>query len=358
MLELQTHIFQAFNTTNTVQIYAARTEDVLTLFTEIEQQAAYYERLFSHTLPESSLVRINTAGGAPVEVEPDLAELLQAALGYCEATDGLFDITVGLVVAMWQSEQGTGFCSDLLQDAINTDRSPTSNPRRFRPEALAEALTHVDWRRVHVQNNTVQLEDPQARLVLGGVAKGYIADALCAFLQERGIEHGLVNLGGNVKVFGGAPDNRMVREMYGDHEMQSIAVDADGFRPFVVGLRVPRQSSLGNEQAFAAVQLRDGSVVTSGIYERGVTAPDGTFYHHILDPRTGMPAETDLVSASLISKTSLDGDGYTTALIVMGLQRALAFVEALPGCEAVFVGADNQVYATSGIGATIPFALT
>lgn len=305
----QTCSFFAFNTINTVQVCSAT--DARDAFAAVQEKARFFERLFSHTLPESSLVRLNAAGGVPVEVEPELAELVCQALRYCEATDGLFDITLGPVVELWSMGQVPA-----------------------RP-GLEAALTHVDWRKVHVEGNTVQLEDSAAQLVLGGIAKGYIADALVALLQRHGAEHGLVNLGGNVKVFGGKPNGV----------------------PWSVGLRVPRASSEVEEAAFAAVELADGSVVTSGIYERGVHAEDGTFYHHILDPRTGMPAETDLVSASLISETSLDGDGYTTALIVMGLQRAFAFVEALPGCEAVFVDANGHVYTTSGVGTTVPFRL-
>ena len=329
---VQRYFFDAFNTKNSVQVHES--VDASEIFAALQAKAEYYERLFSHTLPESSLARLNRAGGAPVEVGPELAALVAAALGYCEATDGLYDITVGPLVELWRAGKQKG-----------------SVPGA---EDLREACTHIDWRKVRLDGNTIQLEDPAARIVLGGIAKGYMADAFVSMLQEFGVAHGLVELGGDLKVFGGARDNLAARAMYGDAHMQNLSVDAQGYRDFVVGLSAPQPRALpGNE--FAYVQLRDGAVVTSGIYERGLRSPDNTFYHHILDPRTGMSAETDIASATLISDTALDGDGYTTALVIMGLDRALEFVEALPGCEAVFVTRDKKIYATSGVGTRIPF---
>ena len=116
------------------------------------------------------------------------------------------------------------------------------------------------------------------------------------------------------------------------------------------------KDELSDSPCFAAVEVSDSSVVTSGIYERAFVQ-DGRLYHHILDPKTGWPAQTDLLSASLIAKHSLDADGYTTALIVMGLDKALEFVEGQTGLEAVFVSSSGEVFATSGIGTSIPFKL-
>ena len=268
---VQVYSFDAFNTSNVVHVYGD--EDAAEVFDAMHAEAERYEMLFSHTDPRSALSQFNRLGGNLEDIDPELAELIDLALAYSTATDGLFD-----------------------------------------PTCCGEGI------------------------VLGGIAKGYIADALCDLLKQYGIKHGFVNLGGNVKVFGGKPGSG----------------DKASPRPFIIGLRVPQQYTLpGN--AFAHVQLTDGAVVTSGIYERGIRLEDGSFSHHILDPRTGMPAETDIVSTSLISETALDGDGYTTALIVMGLERALDFVEALPGCEAVFVARDKTIHATSGIGSSIPF---
>lgn len=313
---MHTRVFNAFNTMNTVQIEHLHEDAAEYILDDVERQCARYERLFSHTLEESGLALLNRTHGEPVRVDPELALLIGEALFYCAATDGLFDITMGPVVELWSQAARKG--------------APVPEGR-----LIAEALALVGWRGVHVDGSTVRMEEPRASVVLGGIAKGYIADALVALLKERGVGHGFVNLGGNVAVFGGKPDGA----------------------PWNVGIRVPRPSHDAPEDSFAIVQVADGSVVTSGIYERAFVDADGIFRHHILDPRTGVPAQTDLASATLVCGRSLDGDGYTTALIVMGLERALAFAEALPGCEAVFVTLDGRVAATSGIGTAVSFLL-
>ena len=149
------------------------------------------------------------------------------------------------------------------------------------------------------------------------------------------MEHALVNLGGNVAVMGGKPDGA----------------------PWRVGIRKPFASNaMPLLDSFATVAVSDGSVVTSGVYERAFER-EGTLYHHILDPRTGYPAETDVLSATVVSRASLDADGFTTALVIMGADRALAFVEVDPALEAVLVTDEGDVLATSGIGEDIPFEL-
>lgn len=301
--------FFRFNTTNTI---SASTDDEAIL----DEAVAWCDRsefLFSRVDPASELFRLNRAEGRPTDVDPELAAFIETALSYCERADGLFDVTMGSATQRW----------DFKQQVI---------PAR---EDVAAALRHVDYRGVAVEGTTVTLRDPQACIDLGGIAKGYIADGILALLRERGVEHALVNLGGNVAVMGGKPDGT----------------------PWRVGVRKPLPSSaLPLLDSFATVSVRDGSVVTSGVYERAFER-DGTLYHHILDPRTGFPAQTDLLSATLVARTSLDADGLSTALIIMGADRALAFVEADPALEAVFVTTDGDVLATSGIGDAVPFEL-
>ena len=316
--------FTAFNTINTVVIYDKpdkgacavpgerglsgerdKGAGVLPAFEAVQAAAKHYEQLFSHADHNSALSRFNRLGGKPEDIDYELAELIEAALAYRTATDGLFDPTV-------KPSKGA--------EALSGERDQGA-------EALPEALSHQEPEGANLQIAS-----------LGGIAKGYIADALCELLKRHGVEHAIVNLGGNVKVFGGKPDGR------------------GNTIPFTVGLRVPKKNVL-REESFATVQLADGAVVTSGTYERGTRAPDGTWMHHIIDPRTGEPAETDLVSASVICDSALEADALATALIVMGLGRARKFIEQIPACEAVFVAADGSVVTTSNIGGKVPFAL-
>lgn len=301
--------FFHFNTTNTV---SADTDDER-LLDEAVAWCGRCELLLSRVDPASELFRLNHAEGRPTPVDPELAAFVEAALAYCRDVDGLYDVTMGSATQLWDFK------------------------RQVVPKAadVAEALRHVDYRNVAVEGATVTLRDPRACVDLGGIAKGYIADGLLALLRERGVERALVNLGGNVAVMGGKPDGA----------------------PWRVGIRKPLPSSaLPLLDSFATVALRDGSVVTSGVYERAFER-DGTLYHHILDPRTGYPAKTDLLSATVVARTSLDADGFTTALVIMGADRALAFAESHPALEAVLVTNEGDVLATSGIGKDIPFEL-
>lgn len=301
--------FFRFNTTNTI---SADTDDS----SIIDAAITWCDRcefLFSRVDPESELFRLNHAEGRPTEVDPELAAFIETALTYCARAEGLFDVTMGSATQLW----------DFKRQVIPAH------------EDVVAALQHVDYRGIAVDGVSVTLRDPLACVDLGGIAKGYIADGILSLLHERGVEHALVNLGGNVAVMGGKPDGT----------------------PWSVGIRKPfPSSSLPLLDSFASVAVRDGSVVTSGIYERAFEQ-DGTLYHHILDPRTGFPAQTDLLSATIVSRTSLDADGFTTALVIMGADRALAFAENDPALEAVFVTNEGDVLATSGIGEDIPFEM-
>lgn len=293
-------VFFSFDTVNTVQAYPCDDE----ILDEVERLCARFEKLFSHTDPDSELSRVNASQGKPTDVSVELASLLEAALRYCSETDGLFDITMGSIVRLWDFKRG------VIPSRASVD----------------VARKHVDYRKVHVEGRTICLEDPDMRLVLGGIAKGFIADAVLDLLANRGVVHAIVNLGGNVAVMGGKRNGE----------------------PFSIGLRVPVSSKRQAEEVFATVPMRNGSVVTSGVYER-VFEADGMSYHHILDPHTGFPAQSDLVSVSVIARTSLDADGLSTALVIMGLERARMFVEARDGVEAVFTTGDGEAFATSGI---------
>ncbi len=287
--------FTAFNTINTLIIFDKEDKGAgilvaPTAFEAVHAAAERYEQLFSHTDPNSALSQFNREGGKPEDIDPELGELINFALAYSTATDGLFN------------------------PCYETDKEPG-------------VLFGEEPREAGLQITS-----------LGGIAKGYIADALCELLKQHGVEHAIVNLGGNVKVLGGKPTAK------------------NAAQPFTIGLRVPKKFAL-REDSFATVQLSEGAVVTSGIYERGTRAPDGTWLHHIIDPRTGRPAETDLVSASVICDSALEADAYATALIVMGLDRAREFIEQTPDCEAVFVTSAGTVVTTSNIGSKVPFAL-
>lgn len=252
------------------------------------------EQLFSRTIPTSDVGRINAAAGEPVEVDGQTAELVSRALRHCEDSDGLFDITIGAVSELWDFTQGVVPAGD----------------------AIASALPHVGWERVRVDGTTVRLEDPRARIDLGGIAKGFVTDKLIQLFVQHGVADAFVNLGGNVAVVG--------------HNERG--------GPWVVGVRDPFDES--GSRVVARVETTAGSLVTSGLYERSFER-DGRRYWHILDPRTGYPVETDLVSASIFSAASIDGDGYTKPLFMLAPDDALAFAQSR-GLGALLVDKDGR----------------
>ena len=300
MRELGFVTFRAFDTVCAVSadVDAAALRDVETL-------CARYELLLSRFNPESRLFALNAAAGEWIDVGDELAAVLHAALGYCERTGGLFDITMGSVCRLWDFKLGV----------VPDDT------------AITQALAHVDWRNVQVEGTQARIIDPQTTIDLGGIAKGYIADRVIDLLKHCDATSGVINLGGNVACLGSKPDGSA----------------------WNVGLRAPVPSG-GSLQAasFTSVSVRGKSVVTSGVYERAFVR-DGRVLHHILDPRTGKPAETDVLSATVIADKSIDADGYTTALIIMGADQALTFAEQTPGIEAILLTTNAHLLKTTGI---------
>ena len=260
----------------------------------------WFEGHLSRTIETSDVGRINAAAGAPTQVEPETAGLIEAALEYSRLSGGLFDITIGAVTELWDFHEGV---------------VPS-------PEAIEAALAHVGYDLVHVDGTTVTLADPLARIDLGGIAKGYVTDDLVAQLVDAGVTSAFVNLGGNVAVVGEKPDGT----------------------PWGIGVRDPFDDS--GEKSFALVRATGGSVVTSGLYERQFEA-GGQTYWHILDPRTGWPVESDVISASIFSERSIDGDGLTKPLFMMDEAAALSLLED-QGVEGLLIHADGTSVTTEG----------
>ena len=272
---------------------------------EAEELCARYEQLFSRTIATSDVGRINAAKGEPVEVDPLTADLVQKALSYCEASGGLFDITIGAVSELWDFTEGVV-------------------PAK---EDVAAALPHVGWQNVQVSGNTITLADPLARLDLGGIAKGYIADGIVELFQSRGVTSAYVNLGGNVCVLG-TKEN-------GD--------------PWNVGVRDPWDENGQNVVAKMTMPAEGGSMVTSGLYERSFQK-GGKRYWHILNPRTGYPVQTDVISATVCSQASIDGDGYTKPLFMLAHDEALAFLQERDGLQGLLVLEGGDILTTKDSG--------
>lgn len=262
-----------------------------------------YELVFSRTDPRSELYRLNAAGGGTVSSE--LREVLALALAYCAESGGRYDVSMGGVSALYD------FSGD--------------EPHAPDAEALAEALSHVGWEKVHIDGETVTLDDPEAVLDLGSIAKGWIADRMKELLASRGVEHAIISLGGNVLCLGGKPDGAAYR----------------------IGIQYPEKDSTA---LAATVAVRGESVVTSGVYER-FFEENGATYHHILDPATGQPIRNGLLAVSIVGPCSANCDALSTVCFALGPEEGLALIDGLDGYEAVFIREDGSQVKSRGFEA-------
>lgn len=288
-----------FDTVVTLKAYCSQE-----LMDQAVERCNYFEEHFSRTVEGSDIWNINNAAGAPVEVAEETADIITRSLEYCRASNGLFDITIGAVSSLW----------DFVAGVKPGDAE------------LKEAVKHVDYNGVHVDGTTVTLDDPKAMLDLGGTAKGYIADDLRRLFTEAGCASAVFNLGGHVCVLGGKPDGS----------------------DWNVGVQDPNDES---GATIASIKCKDVSVVTSGLYEREFKAKDGKTYYHILDPKTGYPVKTDLVSSSVVGADSLQCDALATWLFLLGHDKALALLEQTDGVEGLVVNKKSETVTQTTAGA-------
>lgn len=259
------------------------------------------ETLLSPTGEDSDVYKINqVAGKEAVKVDPRTFEVIEAAQNRAKASEGRFDISIGVINQLWKIGS---------EDA----RVPETSE-------IETALPFVDYKKIQLdeKNQTVYIEKGMA-LELGAISKGYIADQVKDFLASKGVTTAIINLGGNVVVMGTSPKND------------------DGWK---VGVQDPDET---RGATVGSVYQTNRSIVTSGIYERYLEV-DGKIYHHILNPQTGYPVENDISGVTVFTDTSTEGDGLSTTLFIYGIKEGLAYVNSLEGVEAVFIDKDHGVY--------------
>ncbi len=270
-----------------------------------------YERMLSKTISTSDVAKINEAEGQWTEVSDETIEVIRMANIVAYESGGVFDITIGKVTGLWDFK--------------------AEEPRVPEAASIEAALAHVDHKTITTGGGKVKLSDPEAEIDLGGVAKGYIADKVCVFLEEKGITSAVINLGGNVVVIGEKAEDT----------------------PWTVGIERPFTD---RKELVGTVKVTDATVVTSGIYERNFEE-GGKIYHHILDPKTGYPAETDLEAVTIIAKKGNSGfcDAVSTACLILGKDKAMEFIKILQdrypdrGLEAAFIDNNGDMVQTDGM---------
>lgn len=253
----------------------------------------------------SEIIKLNEASGlGDITVSPDTFFVLEKGLYYSDLTQGKFDITVGPIVKLWN---------------IGTDEAAVPEP-----EELEKAIRLIDYKklRLNKSDNKASLDTQGMMVDLGAIAKGYAADEAGEILRNHGIKNAIINLGGNILTIGGNINGE----------------------PFKIGVQNPfnhRGDYLG------ILSVKNKTIVTSGIYEKNFEQ-DGILYHHILDTKTGYPADNNLAGVSIITDKSIDGDGLSTSAFLLGLEKGMDFISKTPNAEAVFITKDKKVYLTEG----------
>lgn len=254
----------------------------------------------------SEISRINkNAGIAPQSVSEDTFYVIKEAIYYSDLLEGTFDPTIRPLVSLW----GIG----------------TQNERIPKRNEIDEKLKLVNYRDIILdeKNTSIRLKKQNQSLDVGGIAKGFAADEVKNIFKKHGIKNALIDLGGNILTLGSKTDSST----------------------WNVGIQDP----FGNRGEFiGVVSIKDKSVVTSGNYER-FFMKDGKSFHHILNPKTGYPSESKIVSATIISDKSIQGDGLSTGVYIMGVEKSLKLIESIDGVDAIFITETKEVYATSGI---------
>ena len=264
----------AMGTIVSVTLYESDDDKIDDIFSYIYS----LDSMISRYNEKSYIAMINSnAGISPVTVPDEVYGLVKVSLEMAKETDGLFNPAIGPLSSLW------GFGTE---DA----RVPSS-------DEIESVLPLLDWRKIKLSDddNSVFLESEGMAIDLGAVGKGWAADMIDSYLDELCVEHALVNLGGNVLLHGGKADGSAWR----------------------VGIRDPENLS----SSYASVAIEDGTVITSGGYQRYIEK-DGEVYHHILNPETGYPFQTDILSATVIGDSGTLSDMLSTVIFASGSDKA------------------------------------
>ncbi len=308
--------FYAMNTFVTVRLSTVAEDGtrvskarLLQIHAECERIVAEIENAVSVTVADSDTARLNVSDDGISDCGVHFSALIERSLQIADRTGGAFSPTLRLLNELW--------------DVTGAGYVPTE-------AEIAEALLHTDYRALSVIDGGVTKSDPLIRLDFGGIAKGYAAQLLVSYLESTELSHGLVSLGGNVGLFG----------------------QKENGEPYKIGVSDPQSPS----SVLGYLDLTDGFVSVSGDYER-YFEKDGERYHHIFDAKTGAPARSGLLSVAVASDDGTLADALSTALFVMGVDRALAFYESgVCSFEAVLVTDDGRVILTPGLTETFALA--
>lgn len=263
-----------------------------------------YENRFSKTIETSEIYRLNhrSLDETTFQLSPDTADIIREGIEYSRLSDGTYDLTIEPLSSLWDF---------------------TAQPPSIPPEqSLRDAAKKVNYKNLKLEGTTLTFLSPDTTLDLGSIAKGFIADRLKDYLKSQNVNQAIINLGGNVLCVGQREKNT----------------------PFHIGLQKPFDSY---QETIANLNIDDLSVVSSGVYERHFFK-DGKNYHHILDPKTGYPFDNGLISVTIVSPRSIDGDALSTTCFSLGLEKGLELINSMDGIYGYFITEDYKIHYSNG----------
>lgn len=311
------HSFDFFDTVTTVTGFAESKEEFDDVSAYVLAELGAYHRLFDIYKRYDGMENLCTVNelvdGAhrTVKVDTRIIEMLEYAKEMYEKTGGKVNIAMGSVLSIWHEYRSAGINEPWAAELPPMDK-------------LREAAEHTDINSLVIdkENGTVTITDPEARLDVGAIAKGFAVEMVARELEKKGITGYVLNVGGNVR---------------------TVGTKADG-KPWTVGVENPMDDE--NNPYIAYLGLAGESLVTSGSYQRYYVV-DGKRYHHIIDPATLMPSE-GFLSVSILCESSAMGDALSTALFCMDVESGMALIESIDGAEAMWVLPDGKTERTSG----------
>lgn len=277
--------------------YKKSLKDTYDLVMDYAYNFAAYEKI-------GDLADINNRVSECVDISEDIKNQIEIANFVSQLTKGALDITAYPLVEAW------GF--------------PSKDFKVPKDQEIQELLSLVDFSKINVKEAiSPRLCLPlDMKIDLGAVAKGYTGDMIESLLKNQGAKGGLISLGGNIQVFGLKADKSLWR----------------------VGLQDPQDE----QEILGLLEITDRAIVTSGSYQRNFVEKD-LFYHHILDPRTGYPADNELLSVTIVTKSGTYADALSTGLFVLGMEESLKIWKRTQDFEVIFVTKDQKVYITEGL---------
>lgn len=290
-------------TTVGVTLYENGSEEVLD---KVFKRVQEIENLVSINKEETEIDKLNeNAGISPVKLSDTSFEIIEKALYYSKLSNGGYDLTVGPLVKLWNI-------------GLPEAKVPTQ-------EEINEVIKNIDYTKVVLNKDTkeVFLSQKGMLLDLGSIAKGYAADEIVKILKEENINSAIIDLGGNIYALG----------------------FKEGNKNWKIGIQNPFDN---RGKIVGSLEVSNKTVVTSGVYERYIEQ-DGQTYHHILNPETGYPYETDIAGVSIIADKSIDGDALSTLVFTKGLEKGLELVENIDGVDAIFITNNKEVYVTKDL---------